>query len=227
MDFPEECRDAIKQDSDIFGDINTVRRIAFLYCFQIWDLERFSKPNETNQDRAMGLVYMMATKRVFSLALFSEWLDHLDLPAVKDNIDKVRNMEEFEDMKPKDDRYAMLIKFVMDDDHKTVLGTPLKRFFEARTFLLGFFKPGVFSNPEFQEMKKEYLPQLSETEKIEITNMMDVILHFDYLEEFYFTQLMRAVRRTGRDDAIPRLERFMGENEEQLRDLGLWDKPVV
>ena len=227
MDFPEECRDEIKKFSDLFGDLDTVRRIAFLYCFQSWDLDRFSKPNESTLDRAMGLVYMMATKRVFSLALFSEWLDHLDLPEVKDNVDRVRRMEEFEEMKPKDDRYALLIKFVMDDDHKTVLGTPLKRYFQGRVFLLSFFKPGVFSNAEFLEMKKEYIPQLNEIEKIDIVNMMDIIIHFDYLEEFYFTQLLRALKRTGRNDVIPRLEKFMSDNEVELKELGLWDKLVA
>ena len=227
MDLPEECRDEIKKFSEEFGDIDTVKRIAFMYCFQSWDMDRFSKPNENKEDRAMGLVHMLATKRVFSLALFSEWLDYLDLPAVKDNIDRVRSMEEFEEMKLRDDGFATLIKFVMDDDHKTVLGTPLKRFFEARTFLLSFFKPGVFSNEEFLEMKKEYLPQLSITERTNIVTMMDIIIHFDYLEMFYFTQLLRAITRTGRNDVIPRLEKFMSDNEALLKELGLWDKPIT
>ncbi|KAI6649193.1 hypothetical protein LOD99_11562 [Oopsacas minuta] len=222
MELPESARNLLSDNAHLIGNMETVHRIAFLYCFQTWDLGRFEKPDETPKTRGMALIYLLATKRLFSLSLMEEWLDYLDLPKFKDVITEIRKMDDFRKTHYKrDHNYSLLIRFVMDDDHKTILGTPLKRSLKSRVFLLDFFKPGSFSNEEFLEMKKEYEPLLSEVEKIAMTGIMDIIFHFDHLGEFTFNQLLEAVKPTKRGDKIPQIEFFMKENEKELKDLGL------
>lgn len=221
-EFTDKMRDFLKEQGHLFGTFDTVKRIGIIYNFQIWDYPRFNKPDESLEDRGVGLFYSISTKRAFCLSLFRDWLSLLGMDQQSDAIQQAILMEDYKELVYKDERYALLVQFLMDVENRTVMGTPLKRFKEARFFLLNLLKPGVISERDFQEMKKEYLPQLSVSEIIDKTDMLDIIIHFDYLDEFQFTQLRRALLRADKTELIPRLDKFMQDNEKKLRFVNLY-----